>query len=51
MKRPHRRIHFITWLILAPVTLIAGVFAWMQRPQTPYSELPDGIEMIDEKAE
>lgn len=51
MKRPHRRIHFIAWLILAPATLIAGAFAWMQRPQTPYSALPDTIEIIDENAE
>lgn len=51
MKRPHRRMHFLMWLILAPATLIAGVFAWMQRPHTPYSELPGAIEKIQENAE
>lgn len=51
MKRPHRRVHYLMWFILAPATLLAGVFAWMQRPQTPYSELPGAIEAIDESAE
>ncbi len=51
MKRPHRRMHVLMWLVLAPATLIAGVFAWMQRPQTPFSEIPDAIEIIDESAE
>jgi len=51
MKRPHRRLHFLIWLILAPATLLAGIYAWMQRPQTPYSELPAGIEALDERAE
>lgn len=47
MKRPHRRIHLLMWLVLAPLTLIAGVFAWMQRPQTPYNEIPGVIETAE----
>ena len=45
MKRPHRRMHLFLWLILAPLTLIAGVFAWMQRPATPFTEIPGVIEL------
>ncbi len=51
MKRPHRRVHLLMWLVIAPVTLIAGIFAWMQRPQTPFSEIPDAIQTIDARAE
>ena len=47
MKSPHRRAHLLLWLILAPVTAIAGFFAWTQRPETPYAEIPGAIDIID----
>lgn len=47
MKRPHRRLHLLTWLLLAPVTALAGFWSWTQRPATPYSDLPPAIETID----
>ena len=48
MKRPHRRIHLLAWLALAPATALAGLWFWTQRPQTPYADgLPGAIEAID----
>ena len=47
MKRPHRRIHLLVWLFMAPVTALAGFYFWMQRPATPYSDLPQAIEAIE----
>lgn len=47
MKRPHRRIHFLAWLLLAPLTLILGLIAWSQRPETPYSDIPAAIQPIE----
>ncbi len=47
MKRPHRRVHLLVWAILAPATIAAGLFAWMQRPATPYSEIPGVIEATE----
>ncbi|MEO1251818.1 MAG: hypothetical protein AAFW81_05670 [Pseudomonadota bacterium] len=47
MKRPHRRLHMMAWIVLAPLTLITGIFAWLQRPETPYSALPDTIQKSD----
>ena len=40
MKRPHRRLHLLMWLIIAPVTAIAGYLLWSARPDTPLSEIP-----------
>ena len=51
MKRPHRRTHLIIWLVLAPVTIAAGLYAWMQRPGAPYSDIPGSIETLDKEAE
>lgn len=50
MKRPHRRFHLMIWLLLAPATMLAGVYFWTQRPETPYSELPSSIETIPQEA-
>ena len=48
MKRPHRRLHLLAWLALAPATAIAGFWFWTQRPQTPYADrLPEAIEHIE----
>ena len=49
MKRPHRRTHLMIWAFLAPIIAIVSVLAWMQRPGTPYSELPAGIEEIEQE--
>lgn len=49
MKRPHRRFHFMMWLVLAPVTAITAIYFWMQRPQTPITDLPDAIETLNEE--
>jgi len=47
MKRPHRRIHLVAWLIIAPVAAAAGFLFWTQRPATPYTDdLPPAIEAI-----
>ena len=51
MKRPHRRIHLMIWWLIAPATLAAGIVAWLQRPQTPFTELPTSIETLDHDAE
>lgn len=51
MKRPHRRLHLLTWFILTPVTVIAAYYFWTMRPATPYSELPSSIEEIETSPE
>lgn len=47
MKRGHRRAHLLIWIALAPATLIAGVFAWLQRPAEPVSILPEILAETD----
>lgn len=43
MRRAHRSLHFLLWILLAPA-VAAGVFlAMSQRPTEPFSELPDAI--------
>jgi len=49
MKRPHRRMHFLFWLIAAPVVIIGAFFSWNLRPHTPYTELPPAISDISEQ--
>ncbi len=44
MKRPHRRIHVMIWLILGPLTTVTAILFWTMRPATPYTELPPSIE-------
>lgn len=39
MKRPHRRIHFIIWLILTPIIIIASLLIIGMRPPQPYADL------------
>ncbi len=51
MKRPHRRAHFLFWLIAAPVAIIGAFFAWSLRPQTPYTELPSAITDLSDVTE
>ncbi len=48
MKRPHRRIHFLFWIVIAPITALVGYFSWQMRPATPFTELPPGIETISD---
>ncbi len=47
MRRPLRRIHFLIWLALAPLTLAAALIALSLAPDTPFSELPPGVEEVD----
>ena len=51
MKRPHRRVHLLVWLALAPATALAGFYFWTQRLATPYSDLPPAIETLDAATE
>ena len=51
MKRPHRRTHLLVWLILTPLTAIAAFLFWTMSPQTPYGELPPGIEAAPKSEE
>ncbi len=44
MKRPHRRLHLVMWVVLAPMTVILAVYFWTMRPMTPMSEIPSAIE-------
>ncbi|MEO1135930.1 MAG: hypothetical protein AAFW68_04850 [Pseudomonadota bacterium] len=48
MKRPHRRFHLIIWMLIAPFTLLAGLYFWTQRPMTPYSQLPASIAPVEQ---
>ena len=50
MKRPHRRMHFLFWILAAPITALAGFVFWQMRPATPFTDLPPGIEEITETA-
>ncbi len=47
MKRPHRRMHLMVWLIIAPVTAIVAFTFWDLRPVTPYDELPAAIQKLN----
>ena len=44
MRKPHRKAHFIVWIVLAPMVIIGGVFALSLAPSTPYATLPGLIE-------
>ena len=45
MRKPHRRAHFLIWLMLAPATIAAAWFALIHAPQTGVTtELPAAIE-------
>ncbi len=48
MKRPHRRVHFLIWLLIAPITAVVGFVFWQMRPATPFTELPPGVEAVSE---
>jgi hypothetical protein len=43
MRRAHRRIHVLVWLILAPAVALGVYAAVTQRPREPVTELPDAI--------
>ena len=51
MKRPHRRSHLLIWVILAPVTAIVAVLFWTLRPDTQFTDLPPGIDVISDDTE
>ena len=48
MKKPHRRTHLIMWFALAPLMIVGGAFAWLQKPATPYTDLPEAITLTAE---
>jgi hypothetical protein len=39
MKRPHRRIHLIIWLVLTPIVILGFLAILRMRPPEPYSDL------------
>lgn len=41
MRKAHRRIHVVTWLILAPLTLAVAIMALHAAPKNPKTNLPD----------
>ena len=51
MKRPHRRMHLMLWLLLAPATAAVAIVAWTMRPQDAFSDLPPGIETLSDDSE
>ena len=51
MKRPHRRIHLVVWLLLAPATAVAAIVAWTMRPQEAFTDLPPGVEALSNDTE
>ncbi len=51
MKRPHRRAHFLIWLLVAPAIMLAAIWIWITRPETPFTKLPPDIEDISTAAE
>ncbi|MEL7490342.1 MAG: hypothetical protein AAGJ73_06460 [Pseudomonadota bacterium] len=44
MRKPHRRIHLLIWLALAPATLAAALYALRLAPVDQQTELPVFIE-------
>ncbi|MEM8935826.1 MAG: hypothetical protein AAGC77_05415 [Pseudomonadota bacterium] len=38
MKKPHRRAHFLMWLIIAPIVAITFAIALTSRPGVPFNE-------------
>jgi len=51
MKRPHRRTHLLVWLLLAPTTAAAAIFAWTMRPQEAHTALPPAVEALSSDKE
>lgn len=51
MKRPHRRIHFLIWIGIAPIVAICSIIAWKMKPDTPHTDLPPSINKISERGE
>lgn len=43
MRRAHRRVHVLVWLILAPAVAFGVYAAIAQRPGEPLTDLPDAI--------
>lgn len=39
MRRPHRRIHLIAWLVLTPVMILAWLAILRTRPPEPHTNL------------
>jgi hypothetical protein len=44
MRRAHRRLHLVIWLLLAPIALAASLYALRSAPQPQTTTLPDFIE-------
>lgn len=43
MRRAHRRIHLLAWLILTPAVAVGVYVALAHRPGEPRSQVPDAI--------
>jgi len=43
MKKPHRRIHFLIWVMLTPLTIGAAYYALSIAPQDQTTELPSFV--------
>jgi len=43
MKRPHRRLHVLAWLGLAPVVLAATAVVLASRTADPRQRIPDAL--------
>lgn len=44
MKRPHRKLHLVVWLVLAPLLLAALVWAAGERPTPIVNDDLPGVE-------
>lgn len=45
MKKLHRRLHLLIWLILAPAVAVAGVWAFCLRPELPEQPITDALDI------
>ena len=49
MKRPHRRIHLLAWLLIAPLTAAAAAYFLTMKPSAPVTDIPP--EIVESNAE
>jgi hypothetical protein len=43
MRRAHRNIHVVAWLLLAPIVAAGFLLALNARPDRPYEDIPSDI--------
>lgn len=46
MKRAHRRVHLLVWMVLFPLIGVLGVLFWMHQPTDTIKLAPEQLESL-----